>query len=243
MEESMPKQITQEKAARHEAEAMPGENPARAKAAQGKVELYPELRKYVEAILPEIDQVPVDRKQALKKVALFVGSRLNAGEPANLLFICTHNSRRSHMGQLWAATAAAYYGLAGVKSFSGGTEATAFNLRAVAALERAGFQIDNPGGENPRYKVSFARNAITQEAFSKKYDDAFNPHDHFVAIMTCTEADQNCPVVEGAALRVPIPYVDPKASDGTPEEAGAYDGRARQIGTEMFYLFSQVSAS
>jgi arsenate reductase (thioredoxin) len=61
--------------------------------------------------------------------------------------------------------------------------------------------------------------------------------------MTCDEADQDCPFVKGAALRISLPYEDPKVADGTPEEAARYDARSRQIATEMLYLFSKVAAS
>lgn len=210
---------------------------------QPKVAFLPELKAYVDSILPLIATVPDDRKQNLKKLASFVETKLKAGEPAKLLFICTHNSRRSHMAQLWAATAAAYYGLEGVETFSGGTEATAFNPRAVAAMERAGFQIEKPEGKNPHYKVTLANGVPAQDCFSKKYSDAFNPKDNFAAVMTCSKADKSCPFVEGAALRIATPYIDPKESDGTPEEAATYDARAKQIATEMFYLFSQVRTS
>lgn len=207
-----------------------------------KVAMRAALQKYLAGLLPQLDEVPDDRKQQLRKIARFVESKLEAREPANLVFICTHNSRRSHMGHLWAATAAAYYGFTGVRTFSGGTQATAFNPRAVAALRRAGFQISDPGGENPHHQVTFAEDGPTEEAFSKEYDDAVNPKEGFVAVMTCSEADANCPVVSGAALRIALPYVDPKVSDGTSEEAATYDERARQIAVEMFYLFSQVRA-
>jgi arsenate reductase len=203
-----------------------------------------ELQKYVQTIVPGIDAIPDDRKQELKKIALFVKTKLKSKESADLLFICTHNSRRSHMGQIWAATAAAYYGVAGVRTFSGGTEATAFNPRAVAALQRAGFKIEGNSSteKNPHYRVTFADSLPAIESFSKKFEDKTNPQSNFAAVMTCAQADKNCPTVPGAALRIPLHYEDPKASDGTPEETATYDARARQIATEMFYLFSQVSA-
>jgi arsenate reductase (thioredoxin) len=207
------------------------------------VTLHPKLAGYVDEVLAQIDSVPAERRKQLDKLALFVKTKRDSGEVARLVFICTHNSRRSHLSQLWAAVAAAHYGLGGIETFSGGTEATAFNPRAVAALERAGFEITAPEqSDNPRYAVSFGPDAPPLQAFSKKYSDAPNPKDNFAAIMTCTDADKSCPMVEGASLRVPIPYVDPKAADDTPEEAAAYDERARQIAVEMFYLFSRVTA-
>lgn len=223
----------------------PHDAPEPAPKAESRTELHPTLARYVGDVLEGLDDIAPERRKQLKKLALFIETKRASGEPAKLTFICTHNSRRSHLSQLWAAVAAAYHGIDGVHTFSGGTEATAFNPRAVAALERAGFEIETaPGteGDNPHYRVSFAKDQPELEAFSKKYMDAPNPTEDFAAIMTCSEADKNCPVVQGAVLRVPLPYVDPKEADDTPEEAATYDARARQIAAEMFYLFSQVSA-
>lgn len=209
-------------------------------ARESQIELYPALHTSVSALLGGFDAIPSERKKQLKKLALFVQTKQSSGETAELTFICTHNSRRSHLSQLWAATAAAYYGVKGVKTYSGGTEVTAFNPRAVAAVERAGFRVEKPEGDNPHYQVTFSEAAPAHECFSKKYDAAGNPGSGFAAVMTCSEADKNCPTVEGASLRVALPFVDPKLSDGTPEETATYDARSRQIGAEMFYLFSLV---
>jgi len=145
------------------------------------------------------------------------------------------------MGQVWAATAAAHFGVESVHAYSGGTEVTELNPRVVAALDRAGFALDNPGGDNPRYRVTYAENGPSLECFSKTYEDAVNPSRGFAAIMTCSEADEACPMVRGAALRVPLRYEDPRVADGTPEEGTAYDERCLQIATEMLYLFSTLT--
>jgi len=158
------------------------------------------------------------------------------------MFICTHNSRRSHLSQIWASTAAAYYGVPGVETYSGGTEATAFNPRAVAALKRAGFEISHSATQdNPHYTVRFHDNAPAMECFSKVYKQPPNPTADFCAIMTCAQADKNCPVVRGATLRIGVPYEDPKAFDGTPEEAAKYDERCQQIAREILYVFANAS--
>ena len=197
---------------------------------------------YIQQAQQGFDRIPDERKKQLKKLAQFVQTKIKSGEAAQLIFICTHNSRRSHISQWWARVAADYYEVPNVHTFSGGTEATAFNPRAVAALERAGFTIEKTSeGDNPHYWVAYASDAPAQEAFSKKYDDAANPQENFAAIMTCSQADENCPFVPGATLRVAIPYEDPKEADGTPEEATRYDERSRQIATEMLYCFSQVN--
>lgn len=211
--------------------------------------MYPELSNYITSAAAEMEVIPGERKEKLKEIAAFVKAKKDSHKVANLTFICTHNSRRSHLSQIWAATAATYYGHEkSVNTYSGGTEATAFNPRAVAAIKRAGFKVVNPGvdnplhGNNPHYQVNYAENGKVLECFSKKYDDPFNAHENNAAIMTCSEADEACPFIPGAELRVPITYVDPKESDGTDREAATYDERCKQIATEMLYLMSQVEA-
>jgi arsenate reductase len=202
--------------------------------------MYPRLRDYIKGALLNTGAIAAPRKTALEEVRSFIAMTRAAGEAAELVFICTHNSRRSQMAELWAAAAAEHFGIDGVRTFSGGTEVTAFNRHAVAAIERAGFLVRNPGGENPRYRISFADDGPILECFSKTYDDPFNPARGFAAIMTCSDADQACPLVLGAAHRTRLPYDDPKVADGTPEETSQYDARCLQIATEMLYLFSRA---
>lgn len=202
--------------------------------------MYQELTTYIKILEKDVSGISRERKQKLRQIAGYVKAKRETGDPAKLTFICTHNSRRSHLCQIWAATLAEYIGIAQIQSFSGGTEATAFNPRAVKAVERAGFIIENPGGDNPRYKVHFDNEKEPLICFSKTFDDSYNPQQDFVAIMTCSDADRNCPFVPGADKRFSIPYVDPKESDDTPQETKTYDERCRQIATEMFYLMSEV---
>ena len=204
--------------------------------------MYPTLENYITRLVSDFSSISEDRKKDLKDVANYIRTKLSAGEPAKLNFICTHNSRRSHLSQIWAQTAAAFYSIDKIETYSGGTEATAFNPRAVAAVERAGFKVEDPGGENPGYKVSFSEESEAMVCFSKKFDDDFNPDENFAAIMTCSDADENCPFVPGAEFRKPITYVDPKEADGTEREAEVYDERCRQIATEMFYMMNLVSS-
>lgn len=203
---------------------------------------HAELSDYMDNLIKQFSEIPDERKAKLKEIAAYVRQQKADGESAQLTFICTHNSRRSHMSQVWAMTAAHHYGIGEqFRSYSGGTEATAFNENAIAALERAGFKINNPGGENPHVMLSAGNQIPEMECFSKTYDDIFNPASDFAAVMTCSDADKNCPIVPGAEERFSIPYVDPKVSDGTPEKASTYDTRCAQIGREMFYLMSQIN--
>ena len=203
--------------------------------------LHPTLKRTLEQLTKEFNQIPSERKKTLNELTEFMQHKIKVGQKVYLTFICTHNSRRSHLAQLWAQTAAYYYGLPGVECFSGGTEATAFNPRAVKAMREAGFSItETKGGDNPVYEVRFSVDANPIIAFSKKYDDPFNHNKDFAAIMTCAHADENCPLVLGASARIAITYDDPKDFDGTLKEAAKYKERVHQIGREILYTFSQV---
>ena len=205
------------------------------------MKLNPGLSTYTASLEDGFGAIPLKRQELLEKIATFIRNKKRFEEPARLTFICTHNSRRSHFGQAWAQVAAYYYGVKGVECYSGGTEATAANPRTIAALQRAGFQVEMAiNGVNPQYRLIFAEGEMPVMAFSKVYDAPVNPSEDFVAVMTCTQAEEECPFIPGAALRVALPYDDPKSSDGSPAEAATYDERCRQIATEMFYIFKVV---
>ncbi len=203
--------------------------------------LFSSLISKVDQFKKEFDQISDERKKILNEFTQFVQSKIAANQTVYLNFICTHNSRRSHLSQLWAQAAAYYYGIGNVKCFSGGTEATAFNLRAVKAMQDAGFNIiTTKEGDNPIYEVRYSNDAPPVIAFSKKYDDPFNHNQNFAAVMTCSHADENCPLVLGATKRIALTYNDPKEFDGTPQETEKYSERVHQIGREIFFAFSQV---
>ena len=206
-----------------------------------RASLLPALLPYVTEVAAELDKISAERKVVLAEIATAVASRLQAGAEANVTFICTHNSRRSHMSQVWAQTAAVYYGLDNVHAFSGGTQATACNCRTVAAMRRVGFAIeDATTGDNPVYLVKYSDDRPPLRAYSKLYNADDNPKSDFIALMTCSVADKACPVVKGAIARYPIHYADPRLCDDTPTETTAYNERCREIAREMFYIMSEV---
>ncbi|NDK55258.1 low molecular weight phosphatase family protein [Pontibacter fetidus] len=201
----------------------------------------PTLAQTIADLTQTFDQISEERKELLKKLTNYIKQKQDIGQTINLVFICTHNSRRSHMAQLWAQAAAANYNIPNVKTYSGGTEATAFYPAAVLAMQELGFEIEK-GAEtiNPKYKVNYSLDASTIEVWSKRFDDVANPSADFCAIMTCSDADENCPFVSGAEKRIAITYSDPKAADNTPQEAETYRKRVMQIGREMLFAFSEV---
>ena len=207
--------------------------------------LLPTLQNYCKGIEAEFDQISDERKENLQKIADYVKAKAEAGQTIRLTFICTHNSRRSQFGQVWAKVASIYYGIAPEKleTYSGGTEATACNERTISALQRAGFRIATDGAislTNPIYTVTFADAQAPLRLFSKVYDDAANPQKDYAAVLVCSQADEACPVVRGAAVRIYHGYEDPKKSDGSPEESATYDATCRLIARELLYVFASL---
>ena len=190
------------------------------------------------------ERISEERKRILQPLIEFISSKISKNEEVRLNFICTHNSRRSHLSQIWAQTMANYYQIENVFCYSGGTEATAMFPKVVETLRNQGFEILKLSEtENPVYAVKFAENEHAVICFSKKYDDDFNPKSEFAAILTCDSADENCPIVYGAEARIPIKYEDPKKSDGTPEMNETYFNRSLEIATEMKFVFENLRKS
>lgn len=182
-----------------------------------------------------------ERKVVLLPLVNYIQEKVNAGESIRLHFICTHNSRRSHLSQIWAQTMAYHVGLKNVSCYSGGTEATAIFIKVLETLTSQGFQVLRlSGNENPVVAVKFAANENPILCFSKTYDHPFNPSTQFGAVMTCSNADEGCPIVVGAEARFPIKYDDPKAYDGTPLQTEKYAERSLDIAREMWWVFSQI---
>ena len=204
--------------------------------------LFDELLSYAKELEQNFDSIPEERKTKLRSLSKYLSGKWNSNQIPKATIICTHNSRRSHLGQLWLAVGADYYGLPEIETFSGGTEATAFHPNAVNAVRRAGFEVEaeDTDGSNPVYQISWKAEMDTYKAFSTRFDEAPNPTKEFAAIMVCSEADQGCPFVPGTDFRLALPFDDPKAFDGTDLQDAKYDERCKQIGTEMLFVMSNV---
>ncbi len=183
-----------------------------------------------------------ERKTVLQPLIDFVQQKTDNKQEININFICTHNSRRSHLSQVWAQVASAYFNIPNVHCYSGGTEETALFPKVAETLTEQGFNIFKIADtNNPVYAIKYNDNALPVIGFSKKYDNPFNPVSAFTAIMTCSQADGGCPFIAGAEKRIPITFEDPKISDNTPEQSKVYAERSLQIASEMFYVFSKIS--
>ncbi|WP_425235678.1 low molecular weight phosphatase family protein [Ulvibacterium sp.] len=206
-----------------------------------KTAIFEKIEQGISSI--QTDTISDKRRNTLQPLIAFIQGKVDDKLEVRLNFICTHNSRRSHLSQVWAQTMAAYFNIKNVYCYSGGTEATALFPMAAATLANSGFQVITIGqGPNPIYAIKYAENAHPVIGFSKTFDDDFNPNSEFAAILTCSQADEGCPFIAGAEKRIPITYEDPKAFDNTPQQAEKYRERSLQIATELFYVFSKIKA-
>ena len=182
-----------------------------------------------------------ERKEVLQPLIDYVQQKYNNQEVILLNFICTHNSRRSHLSQVWAQAMAFHFDIPNVFCYSGGTEATALFPKVAETLINQGFHINKLSEtSNPIYAVKFDCNAHPIVCFSKVFDADFNPISQFAAIMTCASADEGCPFIAGAEQRLPVRYEDPKAFDGTDLMDQKYQERSLEIASEMYYVFSKI---
>jgi arsenate reductase len=201
--------------------------------------MYPNLFNIIASFSSQ--SISDERKVVLFPLVKYIQEKINEGEAIRLNFICTHNSRRSHLSQIWAQTMAYHVGLKNVSCYSGGTEATAIFIKVLETLTSQGFQVLKLSeSDNPVVAVKFADNENPILCFSKTYDHPFNPSTQFGAVMTCNNADEGCPIVVGAEARFPIKYDDPKAYDGTPLQTEKYAERSLDIAREMLWVFSQI---
>jgi len=200
---------------------------------------YKKISDFIKSL--DINTIPEERKPLLQEYIDFIKQKRSENKPILINAICTHNSRRSHLTQIWSQVMALEFGINNVFAYSGGTEATAMYPMVPQVLSKTGFEIVKLSEENnPVYSVKYADNAHPIICFSKTYDNQFNPKSDYVAIMTCSDADANCPVVFGAEKRIKLTYSDPKAFDNTPQQEEGYMERSTQIATEMKYVFSKI---
>ena len=202
--------------------------------------MYQPLLENIQGI-QKVFNINEERKNVLLPLIDFIQKKINNKQRININFICTHNSRRSHLSQIWAQAAAAYFNIPEVYCYSGGTEETALFPKVTETLKIQGFNILKISeGSNPVYAIKYSANNPPVIGFSKKYDNPFNPENLYAAVMTCSQADEACPFTAGAEVRIPITYEDPKISDNTSEQAQVYAERSLQIAAEMLYVFSKI---
>jgi protein-tyrosine-phosphatase len=207
------------------------------------MKLYNNLSESIAELINDFDVITETRKLELENLALAINESLTQFGKAEITVICTHNSRRSQLGQLWIKVAAIHYGIKNIYTFSGGTEATSFNYRMVNAVKAYGFKVKQlDENANPKYHILLGEEDESMDIlFSKVYSENYNPQSNYIAIMVCSQADEGCPFVAGAYKRISLPYLDPKEFDDTELESIKYLEKVKEIGREMLYTVSKIT--
>ena len=187
-----------------------------------------------------VNTIPDRRKKSLKVILEAIKKNKNLNLPSKLNFICTHNSRRSQLCQIWSETIFNYYGFDRIHSFSGGTEVTSINKRIIKVLVESGFSIkQNNHLINPEYSVNYGQ-LKEIKLISKLYNDIQNPSYNFIAIMNCSSAEENCPFIEGASERISLHFDDPGEFDGSSFENEKYQQTNIDIASSIKYMCTNI---
>ena len=203
------------------------------------MDILPALKETIKSL--KNAAISADRKEVLDYLIDCIKSEREIENSIKLYFICTHNSRRSHYSQVWAQCLASYFDIQNVTCYSGGTETTAIYPMVLETLESSGFEVTPLSAEsNPIYSIKYAVNEHPIIGFSKEMEHSFNPKTNFLAVFTCNEAEQNCPIAFGAKKKISLPFIDPKAYDNNPIKFQKYNETNLQIATEFYYVFSQI---
>ena len=192
-------------------------------------------------IVDMIFEMKVSNKRAivLNEIVNYINKKKSENKISKLNFICTHNSRRSQFCQFWATFFSNFYNIK-CEVYSGGTVETEVYKSVVNNIRDYGFNISFKECNNPIYYIKF-KNLNLGNYFSKFYYDFENPKNEFAAIMTCSDAEKNCPFVEGSEIKFSLPYEDPKKYDKSKSEKNDYKKTSEKIASEMNYLFYNLS--
>jgi len=201
--------------------------------------IFSEIKNVISVL--DVSKISTNRLQVLQPLINFIQLKVSNQQDIRLNFICTHNSRRSHLAQIWSQTLAAYFDMRQVFCYSGGTETTELFPKVLETLKISGFKVEiTSDGINPIYNIYYSSNDSPIKGFSKIYNNDFNPQSEFAAILTCSQADADCPLIAGAEQRISIPFDDPKLFDKTTQQDEKYKERSIQIATELYYVFSKI---
>ena len=137
---------------------------------------------------------------------------LGAMQKRRVLFICTHNSARSHMAEAMLRA----WGGDRFEAFSAGTEATGIKPETIQVMQEIGISLDGHWSK-------------TIEAYRGQSFEWF--------ITVCDEAQKNCPVLAGVQQVGHWSIEDPSLADGSPEERLGAFRRARDHIRDRLRLF------
>ncbi len=223
---------------------------------ESRERLLPKVREHADSLTTSFDMIDETHRLAGRKLVDWIAKNYRPGKPLDVVVVCTGNSRRSILGATMGNIAAAYYGMPEVRFHSGGTAPTAFNARTVNALKEIGVEVEPTGKEAARGEPQDGESGLSRPLGNARRNGrrrrwkrrsfpsttTIRPirKQGFAALMVCGEADAACPFVKGAALRVSMPYLDPKIYDGGAYESAKYAERRDDMGRLMLSVMMQA---
>jgi arsenate reductase len=120
------------------------------------------LKQTSESLIKDFEAILEDRKALLDELAIYIKGKLISRKEVNLIFICTHNSRRSHMAQIWARRLLQFTTTSRTsRLFPEAHKKLHLTSMAVNALKKAGFKIKALSEKsNPKYRVKCQKTPV-----------------------------------------------------------------------------------
>ncbi len=164
------------------------------------------------------------QKVRVKKIAKTLKNEIKSYN--SIVFVCTHNSRRSQFCQVWSQILSDIYKL-NLSFQSAGVIKTEVYVEVIRSLQRAGVDIDETG--------TILINNKQVSLFSKSLDEINLKA--FISMMTCSDAEKSCPTDPRSKKNISLFYPDPKRFDGTKDEIKEYDFTCKSIAAEINAIF------
>ena len=172
---------------------------------------------------PEIKQ-----KDRLELIANELNKKIK--ETNVLVFLCTHNSRRSQICEVWGSIFSLIYKKE-ILINSAGTIKTSVHKEIFNVLKKCGVSV------NENEEIAFKNLLIKLKSKTLDQIDAKK----FIAIMTCSDAEKSCPIDSRSVKNINMFFKDPKVYDNTKYMEEEYLKTNSNIAEELNYIFKRIN--
>ncbi|UBM58093.1 hypothetical protein LAG90_14900 [Marinilongibacter aquaticus] len=185
----------------------------------------------------DFETISRTRKTELGRLAQFIKEKANKEQEVSVNFIGESNSHRSILAQAWASLYAFVFHLP-IRVFSSGLETVSVDADVLNSLKKQGFRVYGKGGDEETHFVWFSHDADPIVLYSKLLNDPINPTHNYVAILTYPQLESD------DLKRADIVFeMKPTEALEGPRADELFDSWAKQIGTEVAYVFNQLGST
>ena len=168
------------------------------------------------------------RKKRLDNIASVINENLN--KTRSIVFLCTHNSRRSQICEVWGKVFAEIYRKK-ININSAGAFKTVVHSQVYESIVKCGLVVDNKK-EIFFDKKKFKLNSKTIDSLTMK---------NFIAVMTCSNAEKSCPNDPRSIRNIKMFFNDPRIYDETDKMSREYLNTTIYIAEELNYIFKNIN--